>query len=220
MKTTPIADQRALQRVGEAVRARLAADPAAHPVAPGRIEMFAAGGFLSAAECARLRAMIDEVAQPSRLFEADAGLYRTSYSGDLDGADSFVRMVERRICDFVGIDPAWGESFQGQRYAPGQEFRAHYDWFDTAEAYWPGEEAHGGQRSWTVMIYLNDVEEGGATTFDRVGVTVEPQAGALLVWNNALADGSPNLDALHAAQPVVRGAKYVITKWFRTRPWG
>ena len=220
MTTARIADQRALQRVGKAVRARLAADPAAHPVAADRIEMFAAGEFLSAAECARLMAMIDEVAQPSRVFEADAGPSRTSYSGDLDGDHSFVRMVERRICDLVGIDPAWGESFQGQRYAPGQEFRAHYDWFDTAQAYWPAEEARGGQRSWTVMIYLNDVEEGGATTFDRIGAAIEPQAGALLAWNNALADGRPNLDALHAAQPVVRGIKYVITKWFRTRPWG
>jgi len=70
---------------------------------------------------------------------------------------------------------------QGQRYAPGQEFQAHYDWFDTAAAYWPKEIERGGQRSWTAMAYLNDIPEGGATVFERIGVSVQPQAGALLV---------------------------------------
>ena len=32
-------------------------------------------------------------------------------------------------------------------------------------------------------------------------------------------DGQPNNYTQHAALPVVRGVKYVITKWFRTRPW-
>ena len=70
------------------------------------------------------------------------------------------------------------------------------------------------------MIYLCDVEEGGQTCFTRIGVSVPPQRGALLVWNNAAPDGSPNVDTLHAALPVIRGTKYVITKWYRTRPWG
>lgn len=183
--------------------------------------MFTTGAFFSPGECARLTGMIDAVAEPSRVFDPETGgSYRTSYSGDLDQTESFVRMIERRICDFVGLDPAWGESFQGQRYYEGQEFRAHYDWFDTAHSYWTDESARGGQRSWTVMAYLNDVAEGGATVFGQIGVSIEPQAGALLAWNNALPDGRPNPDTLHAALPVVRGAKYVITKWFRTRKWG
>ena len=41
----------------------------------------------------------------------------------------------------------------------------------------------------------------------------------LVLWNNALPDGTVNDDTLHAATPVERGVKYVITKWFRTRPW-
>jgi prolyl 4-hydroxylase len=70
------------------------------------------------------------------------------------------------------------------------------------------------------MIYLNDVEAGGATEFPRLNISVPPQQGALLCWNNALADGSPNDQTIHAARPVERGVKYVITKWYRTRPWG
>lgn len=221
MSTGPIADQAALARLGAAVRQRLAADPAVHRVAVDEAEIFAVGQFLGPEECARLMAMIDEVARPSSTFDPENSYkYRTSYSGDVDSGDSFVRMIERRICDLVGIDASWGETVQGQRYEPGQEFQAHYDWFDTTAAYWPGEVKRGGQRSWTAMVYLNDITEGGATVFDRLGVSVQPQAGALLLWNNARPDGTPNPQVRHAALPVIRGVKYVVTKWFRTRPWG
>jgi prolyl 4-hydroxylase len=216
----PIADQAALVRVGADVRHRLANDPSVHRVAVDRAELFAVGQFLSGEECAHLMAMIDRVARPSATYDHETRQqYRTSYSGDVDTTDSFVRMIERRLCDLLGIDIAWGETVQGQRYQPGQEFKAHYDWFDTNATYWPGEIKRGGQRSWTAMAYLNDVAEGGATIFGHIGVSVQPQAGALLIWNNALPDGRPNPDVLHAALPVVRGPKYVITKWFRTRPW-
>jgi prolyl 4-hydroxylase len=220
MSAAPPDDQAALARLGARVRARLAADPSVHRVAVDRAEIFAIGQFVSPEECAHLMTMIDRVALPSRTFDPENETrYRTSYSGDVDPGDSFVRMIERRLCDLLGIDPAWGETVQGQRYQPGQEFQAHYDWFDTKAGYWPGEVRRGGQRSWTAMAYLNDVTDGGATVFDRIAVSVQPQAGALLVWNNMLPDGSPNADVRHAAQPVGSGVKYVITKWFRTRRW-
>ena len=78
----------------------------------------------------------------------------------------------------------------------------------------------GGQRIATLIMYLNDVEAGGATAFTVLGFQIEPKPGVLLVWNNALPDGRPNEATLHAGTPVVRGAKYIITKWYRTRKWG
>lgn len=63
------------------------------------------------------------------------------------------------------------------------------------------------------------VEAGGATAFTTLGIAIEPQPGALLLWNNPLADGRPNEATLHAGTPVERGVKYVITKWYRTRTW-
>jgi prolyl 4-hydroxylase len=213
-------DQASLARIGAIVRARLAADPSVYRVPTDAAEMFAVGAFLSPDECTHLMAAIDAVAKPSDVYHSvEQAQFRTSSSGDLDPHDSFVKMVERRLGDLTGIDLAWGETIQGQRYYPGQEFRGHYDWFDTAADYWKHEEASGGQRSWTAMVYLNEVEEGGATDFSRISLTIEPQPGALLIWNNALPDGRPNPEVLHAALPVVRGVKYVITKWFRARRW-
>ena len=219
-KKAPVADQAALVRLGAKVRARLAADPAVYHVPCEQAELFAAADFLSEAECARLIAMIDDVARPSPVYGGpDAAAYRTSFSGDVDPGDSFVRMIERRICDLMGIEQSWSETFQGQRYQPGQEFQSHCDWYDTSADYWSGESRRGGQRSWTAMAWLNEVEEGGTTQFTRLGLGFPPQAGSLLMWNNALPDGRPNLDTMHAGLPVARGVKYVITKWFRTRAW-
>ena len=215
-----IADQAGLAAIGQSVRTRLAADPAVYQVPTDKAEIFAIGDFLSAAECQQLIAMIDAVARPSSLHEVDyASGFRTSFSGDLDPADSFVRGIARRIDDLLGIDPAFGEFVQGQRYLPGQQFKPHNDWFYTSEAYWTLEKARGGQRSWTAMAYLNTVEEGGDTHFTHVGIKIEPKPGVLMIWNNAHPDGTPNVDTMHAGSPVVRGAKYVITRWYRTRPW-
>ena len=218
--TVPVADQDALARLGARVRARLAANPAVYRVPDELIELFALGSFLSPEECERLCTMIDAVARPSALHEVDyASGFRTSFSGDLDPHDPFVAGISRRIDDLLGVDPVIGEAMQGQRYWPGQQFKPHNDWFYTTEGYWPQEEARGGQRSWTAMAYLNDVEAGGATAFTTLGFQIEPKPGALLLWNNALPDGRPNEATLHAGSPVVRGAKYIITKWYRTRAW-
>ena len=90
--------------------------------------------------------------RPTYHNNADSG--RTSYSGDVDPDDPFIKMLERRIDDLMGIEHAHGEVIQGQRYEPGQQFRAHFDYFDTSAGYWPTEEGRGGQRTWTAMGYL------------------------------------------------------------------
>jgi prolyl 4-hydroxylase len=213
-------DKFALTKVGKAVRERVEADPLVYKVPAEQADIYAVANFLSSEECKHLIGLIDEVAKPSQLFdEVDQLQYRTSYSGDVDPYDSFVRMIERRMGDLLGIELSWGEAVQGQRYHPGQEFKEHYDWFDTQAAYWKGEIARGGQRSWTAMVFLNHVEEGGCTDFPQLGINIPPQQGTLLLWNNADRDGLPNAKTIHAGLPVVRGAKYIITKWFRTRPW-
>ncbi len=214
------ADKAALARLGEAVRTRLRSDPLVYEIPDARAEVFTVADFLSSAECTHLIALIDDVARPSPVYPGqDSTNYRTSFSGDVDPGDSFVRMIERRICDLMGIDQRWSETFQGQRYGPGQEFKAHFDAFMTNSDYWPTEKARGGQRSWTAMVWLNQVEEGGETEFPQLGFSLPPQPGMLLMWNNARPDGSLNPAVLHAGLPVVRGNKYMITKWFRTRRW-
>ncbi|HEY6816383.1 MAG TPA: 2OG-Fe(II) oxygenase [Croceibacterium sp.] len=212
-------DRDRLRRIGRKVRERLANTPAVYKLPTDKAEIFAVGDFFTLDECGRLMAMIDAVAKPSRAFDMEyASGYRTSYSGDVDPHDPFVIRTQRRIDDLLGINPTFGETIQGQRYLPGQQFQAHCDWFPANTPYWEQEKGRG-QRAYTAMAFLNPVEEGGTTDFPSIGLRVEPRAGALLIWNNADLDGVPNPWTLHAGMPVVRGVKYIITKWYRARPW-
>lgn len=213
-------DKDRLRRVGRKVRERLAANADVYKLPTDKAELFAVGDFLTPRECGRLMAMIDAVAQPSRAFDAGyASGHRTSYSGDVDPYDPFVMKLQRRIDDLLGIEPKYGETIQGQRYLPGQQFQAHTDWFPANTAYWEQEKERGGQRSITAMAFLNPVEEGGTTDFPELGMSIEPRPGALLMWNNADPEGVPNPWTIHAGRPVVRGVKYIITKWYRARRW-
>lgn len=212
-------DRAELARIGDIVRKRLDADPAAYRLPVDDVEIYAVADFLSASDCQRLMAVIDEVAIPSPTYNNNTDGGRTSYTGDVDPRDPFIRMLQRRIDDLMGMEPALGETLQGQRYNVGQEFKHHYDYFVAKHEYWDDERKRGGQRSWTAMGYLNPVDEGGATDFPRVNLSIPPQAGVLLMWNNMLPDGRPNPRTIHAGAPVVRGVKYVLTKWYRARQW-
>jgi prolyl 4-hydroxylase len=217
----PNPDQAAMKALGDRVRARLADDPLVEPLPCDNAELWAMADFASAAECERLIAMVDRTATPSKVLDHGYNeVWRTSYSGDVDAHDPFVQMIERRIDDLLGIPHEWGETMQGQRYAEGQEFREHMDWFWTKAPYFKQEAKRGGQRSFTAMIYLNAVADGGETAFINLGLSIPPQPGALVIWNNGTRDGGLNQYTLHAGTPVVSGVKYVITKWYRTRAWG
>lgn len=223
MAKTGRTDNRNRQELAAMYRAvldRLNADDAAQVLCDDGIKLFGIPDYFSPDECERLMRMIDDTARPSPVFDVDYGKgARTSFSGDLDAADPFVRMLHRRMDDLLGVEENWGETMQGQRYAVGQEFKPHHDWFDTGAPYWKGDVALGGQRAWTLMVYLNDVEAGGATEFPKVQIAIPPQQGTLIAWSNAKEDGRVNMDTLHAGTPVIDGVKYVVTRWYRARPW-
>jgi prolyl 4-hydroxylase len=206
--------------VGESVSRRLEANPAIKRGKTDAAQVYYYPDFLTPAQCNALVRMIDANRRPSTLMTKDAEVnFRTSDSCDMDRWSPDVRPTDEAIAELLGIDPANGETMQGQRYAPGQQFRAHHDFFHEGETYWQDMKNWGGQRTWTAMIYLNNVEEGGATWFPQAGIRVAPKRGLLLAWNNMNADGSPNLMTLHEGMPVVKGTKYIVTKWFREGSW-
>lgn len=219
-KAKPVGASIARARTSNQITARLEANPALRKAKVELAQLYYHPGFLSDAECDRLIQLIDSDRRPSTLLSAsDDPYFRTSESCDLDRWSPDVRPIDERMAALLGIPAEHGETMQGQRYAPGQQFRAHYDWFNENQDYWVAMKASGGQRTWTTMIYLNDVEEGGATWFPQAGVRVAPRRGLLLAWNNMKPDGSPNPGTLHEGTPVVKGVKYIITKWFREHPW-
>lgn len=184
-----------------------------------QLELLIRRRFLTPGECAAIVARIDANRRPSTIADdiGEAG-YRTSETCDLDPADPVVAAVDARICAWMGLDPALGEPIQGQRYAVGQEFRWHTDYFEPDGLDYERYCGISGNRTWTAMIYLNEPAAGGATRFKVIDKTVQPETGKLLAWNNRLSDGRVNPATLHAGMKVRSGVKYIITKWFRERP--
>lgn len=209
-----------LKAVGESVRERLDQHPSIYKVPSDLAEVYALGDFMTPEECERMCKLIDACAKPSATFDqAYSEAHRTSYSGNVDPLDPFVMSIKRRTDDLLGIEERHGEALQGQRYLPGQEFKPHFDWFGSHGSYFEREIRRGGQRSYTAMIFLNEVEEGGTTDFPQLGISIEPKQGVLLAWNNARPDGQPNKNTLHAGRPVIKGVKYIVTQWYRTARW-
>ena len=167
--------------------------------------------------CAAIIGRIDARRRPSEIAD-DVGIanFRTSETCDLDGSDPAVAAWTKNR---GAARPAAcaSEPIQGQRYAPGQEFKPHTDTFEPGGYDFYVHTAERGQRTWTAMIYLNQPEEGGATRFKTIGKTIQPETGKLLAWNNLLPGGQPNPATLHQGMKVRKGTKYIVTKWFRER---
>lgn len=205
----------------EPVIAHIAARPGVQKLPNPKLSLFVAKGFLDPVHCTDLIALIDRDRRPSTIADANGDhAFRTSETCDLAPAEPAVARLEAAILGFCGLDPAHGEPIQGQRYAVGQEFKAHTDYFEPQGADFAKFCSVAGNRTWTVMIYLNAPEAGGATRFKVVDKLVQPETGKLLAWNNLRPDGTPNPATLHHGMKVRAGTKYVITKWFRERPWG
>jgi prolyl 4-hydroxylase len=62
----------------------------------------------------------------------------------------------------------------------------------------------------TLYLYLSDVEAGGGTNFDKLGITVTPKLGRVLLWPSVLNDEPNEQDerTTHQALPVEKGLKY------------
>ena len=197
---------------------RLGEAPGVQRVPSRELELFVLRSFLDPQTCQVLIGRIDERRRPSEIAD-DLGIanFRTSETCDLDWREPAVGEVDRKIAGLLGLPLAASEPLQGQRYAPGQEFKPHTDTFEPGGYDFLVHTAEAGQRTWTAMIYLNEPEEGGATRFKRIGKTIRPETGKLLAWNNLLPDGRPNPATLHQGMKVRKGTKYILTKWFRER---
>jgi prolyl 4-hydroxylase len=135
------------------------------------------------------------------------------------GQNDFIARIEERVARLTRWPVENGEGFQLIHYGPGDEYRAHYDWFDPAL---PGSAVHmraGGQRVATMIFYLNQPGRGGGTQFPWLsGLTVAAMPGRALYFENI--DGSHVIDqrVQHAGTPVLAGEKWIVTKWLRVGP--
>ncbi|GKS75650.1 2OG-Fe(II) oxygenase [Acidovorax sp. SUPP950] len=131
------------------------------------------------------------------------------------GENAVVRLLEERIAKLVNWPLENGEGLQVLHYRPGAEYKPHYDYFDPAEPGTPTILRRGGQRVATLVIYLNNPDKGGGTTFPDVHLEIAPRQGNAVFFSYERPH--PSTRTLHGGAPVIAGEKWIATKWLRER---
>ncbi|MDT8342839.1 MAG: 2OG-Fe(II) oxygenase [Thermohalobaculum sp.] len=184
-------------------------------------------GFLSGAECETIIALARGHLERATVIDPE---HRIAYSDERTNSHCIIAPRQNAalatLCLKLGallrLPFPNAEGVSVLHYAPGQQFREHADGFSIEREpdYVAAIEANGGQRLFTTICYLSDVEEGGATRFPVLGCEVTPKRGRLLIFANTLA-GSRDVTGLvnHAGTPVTKGEKWAATVWWRERTW-
>ena len=106
---------------------------------------------------------------------------------------------------FVGYPVQALEPLQEVRYRPGQYYKPHHDYYNGCETW------IRGNRHFTYLVYLNEVQGGGGQTgFPRLNLTIDPTFGAALLFDNVLPNGEPDERTLHEGVAPTSGVKYAI----------
>ncbi|MEM7743861.1 MAG: 2OG-Fe(II) oxygenase [Pseudomonadota bacterium] len=184
-------------------------------------------GFLSPEACGALIARAE-----GRLTRAQVGLdgAELTVSEARTNADCALhpdevpeaRDLMGQLARIVALPASHGEGVSVLHYSEAQEFKPHVDgiWSGAAAEERAAFEADGGQRLFTAMVYLNEVEAGGGTAFPKLGFRVAPQTGRLLIFaNTGAGDRDQCALAAHAGEPVTAGEKWAAVTWWRERPY-
>ena len=136
---------------------------------------------------------------------------------DVAHMDMVLVMLRARIARLTQLPILGFEDSQVLHYAPGEEFRPHFDFLDTREPGHAAAVASGGQRVLTFLLYLNEGYERGETEFPHIGWRYKGRPGDALLFYNATPDGAPDRRTLHAGTATTRGDKYLFSQWVRFR---
>lgn len=129
--------------------------------------------------------------------------------------DDFIARIDLRLSELLKWPIDHAEGLQILRYQVGGEYRPHFDYFPPEDMGSEKHMAQGGQRIGTLVMYLNDVEDGGETIFPNIGLSVVPRRGHAVYFGycNSLNQVDPL--TLHGGAPVRAGVKWIATKWLR-----
>ncbi|UNK49985.1 2OG-Fe(II) oxygenase [Lysobacter sp. S4-A87] len=180
---------------------------------------------LSHQECDYLIALSTQQMRPSTVVSPDSGELATIEARSSEGAwftrghDETIAAIESRLAALMQVPVDHGEGLQVLHYRAGGEYRPHYDYFPPEQ---PGSVPHlarGGQRTASLIMYLNSPDAGGETIFPLAGASFVPRRGSALYF--AYCDGRGGLDSssLHGGAPVAAGEKWIATKWVRQQPY-
>jgi len=208
--------------------------------------VFSISGFLAHEECDLIiENGKDRVeASPVALMDKDKGKpateWRTSSQAWLD-PHLLPKQIKERTAAMLRVGIRHQEqSVQFLKYALGQKYDAHHDYFDmqfySAQPQVVAGYDHGFKnRLSTVFWYLNEVEQGGETQFPRAGgmhqprnfekcqgMQVKPAKGRVILFYSLLPSGDYDSMSLHGGCPVKGDAttvKWAANQWTWNKPF-
>ncbi|HZP67076.1 MAG TPA: 2OG-Fe(II) oxygenase [Rudaea sp.] len=178
---------------------------------------------LSEEECDELVRRSADKLERSTIVDPASGVHEVIPDRTSDGtffplnADPFIARLDRRIAALMNMPVDNGEGLQILHYRTGGQYTPHYDYFPPD---YPGSGTHianGGQRVSSLVMYLNDVEEGGATVFPELKLKVGPKKGGAVYFEYCNSKNQVDPLTLHGGMPVLKGEKWIATKWMRQR---
>ena len=175
--------------------------------------------FLSEEECeyiigiANPRMYESMVANGGENIQANKNLRNSESAGFASFAeDEKLRALGERVTSLLEVTIDHLEGMQVTKYNPGGEYKNHFDAFGSSTENFSA--THGyNNRSYTVLLYLNDDFDGGETVFPIIDHAITPKKGMLIAYPNLDHTARPSLFALHRGNPVTKGIKYLVT-WF------
>lgn len=149
--------------------------------------------------------------------ETEQGVVSPIRTNDLIKIDylenNIVTKLEKTIEKITTVPAENGEAIQLLHYQSDEHYLAHNDFFD--------EKSKGsfvekyGQRIATIIVYLNDNEQGGNTFFPNLDINVSPKKGTALYFEYTNKNGISTDLCKHASLPIVDGEKWALVKWLR-----
>ena len=182
--------------------------------------VYVVNNFLSDDECEAFVEKGKGRMERAKVISNDESEFHASRTNDFcwleHDASDVIHEVSKRFSVLVKMPINNAEQFQLVYYGPGNEYKPHFDAFDKTSKEGQNNWFPGGQRMVTALAYLNDVEEGGATDFPKINVSVKPNKGDVVVFQNCI-EGTTEINpqALHGGSPVVAVEKWAVNLWFR-----
>jgi prolyl 4-hydroxylase len=126
-------------------------------------------------------------------------------------------LLQAKMASACGIAINHMEAPAVLHYDVGEEATNHFDFVNPNTPDYEREIASNGQRVLTFLVYLNDGYEGGETAFPTLGLCHKGRRGQGLFFVNSHVDLQPDLRMLHAGRAPLRGEKWIVSQFIRSR---
>jgi prolyl 4-hydroxylase len=173
-------------------------------------------------ECERLIGMARPRLRQSTVVDPPTGANRAVERRHSSGMffrlreNPFIAEIDERLASIMNSPAEHSEGLQVLHYGPGGHYLPHFDFLVPSNPAASESIARSGQRISTLIVYLNDVIEGGETVFPAAGLSVVPRRGNGVYFEYTNSRMQVDLSSAHGGATVTRGEKWIVTKWMRS----